>query len=58
MFAETVSQPPSCFTDVELVAGGASYAVDDTAGSAFEVIGNLGGVLRARKRNGVRDEQA
>ena len=42
MFAETVSQPRSCFTDVELVAGGALHAVEVVAGSAVEVIGNLG----------------
>ena len=31
MFAETISQPPSCLIDVKLVAGGAAYAVDDIA---------------------------
>ena len=34
MFAETISQPSSCFADVKLVTGGAPYAVDDIAGSA------------------------
>ena len=47
MFAETISQPSSCFADVKLVTGGAPYAIDDIAGSAVEMIGNLGGVLWA-----------
>ena len=47
MFAETISQPSSCFADVKLVTGGAPYAVDDIAGSAVEMIGDLGGVLWA-----------
>ena len=42
MFAETISQPSSCFADVKLVTGGAPYA-----GSAVEMIGDLGGVLWA-----------
>ena len=37
MFAETISQPSS----------GAPYAIDDIAGSAVEMIGDLGGVLWA-----------
>ena len=41
MFAETISQPSSCFADVKLVTGGAPYAIDD-AGSAVEMIGDLG----------------
>ena len=47
MFAETISQPSSCFADVKLVkvTGGAPYAIDDIAGSAVEMIGDLGGVL-------------
>ena len=32
MFAETISQPSSCFADVKLVTGGAPYAIDDIAG--------------------------
>ena len=44
MFAETISQPSSCFADVKLVTGGAPYAIDDIAGSAVEMIGDLGGV--------------
>ena len=47
MFAETISQPSSCFADVKLVTGGAPYAIDDIAGSAVEMIGDLGGVLWA-----------
>ena len=47
MFAETISQPSSCFADVKLVTGGAPYAVDDIAGSADEMISDLGGVLWA-----------
>ena len=47
MFAETISQPSSCFADVKLVTGGAPYAVDDIVGSAVEMIGDLGGVLWA-----------
>ena len=47
MFAETISQPSSCFTDVKLVTGGAPYTIDDIAGSAVEIIGDLGGVLWA-----------
>ena len=38
MFAETISQPSSCFADVKLVTGGAPYAIDDIAGSAVEMI--------------------
>ena len=47
MFTETISQPSSCFAGVKLVTGGAPCAVDDIAGSAVEMIGDLGGVLWA-----------
>ena len=57
MFAETISQPSSYFADVKLVTGGAPYAVDDIAGSAVEMIGDLGGVLWVGNRNGVCDER-
>ena len=55
MFAETISQPSSCFADVKLVTGGAPYAVDDIAGSAVEMIGDLGGVLWAVSISGPKN---
>ena len=50
MFAETISQPSSCFADVKLVTGGAPYAIDDIAESAVEMIGDLGGVQCTEQR--------